>query len=395
MPMLSITDFFKTMLPAGRLRGEIGQSFTHVKDNVEFNLDGFTIHGILSFRLSNVPGNLAKNIEKTRRNLKYLLILHSTLSQNPAAALESLYYRVFKGQDFLDIKVGLDLQNYSNEFNGTVSGLNGGACGVHNVTEIQEKYVEIKEWPPIDSYTPPADLSGGLNQGILMFNESLACLEGIIQSGVDIIESEREEAEKLTPGEIAIISGASAVGFIVVGMVIYQVFCAADRRQEDPERQPLLINEVSGPQSVPKPKVNPKPKPKTKTFDEILEENGITDVSKVDVLRQLICPITQALFKQAVVLVETGQIYERAAIETHLETRNTCPVTGKVLQSKQLSAVLPAIKNVIEDRVNILLKNKEEESKTDEDRVEEPQNIAVSEESKVEEEEAASRGFAI
>ena len=43
------------------------------------------------------------------------------------------------------------------------------------------------------------------------------------------------------------------------------------------------------------------------------------------------CPITHDVMKDPVILVETGQTYERAAIEEWLKTRHSCPSTGQEL----------------------------------------------------------------
>ena len=44
------------------------------------------------------------------------------------------------------------------------------------------------------------------------------------------------------------------------------------------------------------------------------------------------CPITHDVMKDPVILVETGQTYERAAIEEWLKTRHSCPSTGQELK---------------------------------------------------------------
>eukprot|EP01023_Acetabularia_acetabulum_P013202 TRINITY_DN1630_c1_g3_i9.p1 TRINITY_DN1630_c1_g3~~TRINITY_DN1630_c1_g3_i9.p1 ORF type:complete len:339 (-),score=39.39 TRINITY_DN1630_c1_g3_i9:363-1379(-) len=61
------------------------------------------------------------------------------------------------------------------------------------------------------------------------------------------------------------------------------------------------------------------------------QENGIP--------HRLICPITEDLMKEPVVLMDTGQVYERSAIQKWLARNNRDPITNVVLQSKQVVTV--------------------------------------------------------
>jgi SUMO ligase MMS21 Smc5/6 complex component len=51
-----------------------------------------------------------------------------------------------------------------------------------------------------------------------------------------------------------------------------------------------------------------------------------------------LCPITLAVFADPVVLVATGQSFERVAIQKHLQHFNTCPATLLRLQDKTFVA---------------------------------------------------------
>ena len=51
-----------------------------------------------------------------------------------------------------------------------------------------------------------------------------------------------------------------------------------------------------------------------------------------------LCPITLAVFADPVVLVATGQSFERGAIQKHLQHFNTCPATLLRLQDKTFVA---------------------------------------------------------
>jgi SUMO ligase MMS21 Smc5/6 complex component len=51
-----------------------------------------------------------------------------------------------------------------------------------------------------------------------------------------------------------------------------------------------------------------------------------------------LCPITLAVFADPVVLVATGQSFERVAIQKHLQHFNTCPATLLRLHDKTFVA---------------------------------------------------------
>lgn len=65
-----------------------------------------------------------------------------------------------------------------------------------------------------------------------------------------------------------------------------------------------------------------------------------------DVPAYLCCPITQEIMKEPVLLVETGQTYEKSVIEEWLKNHDTCPITGVVLKSKA-TVVVYALKQAI------------------------------------------------
>ena len=52
--------------------------------------------------------------------------------------------------------------------------------------------------------------------------------------------------------------------------------------------------------------------------------------------QELCCPISEDLYEDPVLLIESGQTYDRRSIEKWLKQRNTCPLTGKELTSQQL-----------------------------------------------------------
>eukprot|EP01126_Amoeba_proteus_P036078 TRINITY_DN3662_c0_g1_i1.p1 TRINITY_DN3662_c0_g1~~TRINITY_DN3662_c0_g1_i1.p1 ORF type:complete len:141 (-),score=31.01 TRINITY_DN3662_c0_g1_i1:124-546(-) len=61
-----------------------------------------------------------------------------------------------------------------------------------------------------------------------------------------------------------------------------------------------------------------------------------------------LCPITQEIMVNPVLLLDTGSTYERRAIETWLQTKNTDPTSGVVLKNKTLVPIL-SLKNAIEE----------------------------------------------
>lgn len=64
--------------------------------------------------------------------------------------------------------------------------------------------------------------------------------------------------------------------------------------------------------------------------------------------QEYLCPISQQIMVNPVVLHETGHSYEAANIGRWLDMHSTCPVTGQQLHSKQLSSNW-ALKNIIAD----------------------------------------------
>lgn len=62
-----------------------------------------------------------------------------------------------------------------------------------------------------------------------------------------------------------------------------------------------------------------------------------------------LCPISREIMRDPVVLVESGQIYDKASIHEWFQRgRNTCPLTGKQLTSQRLTQ-LHALRTAIED----------------------------------------------
>ena len=54
--------------------------------------------------------------------------------------------------------------------------------------------------------------------------------------------------------------------------------------------------------------------------------------------KDLCCPISDDIFKDPVLLIQTGQTYDRDSIESwFLKGHRTCPLTGQALQSTQLA----------------------------------------------------------
>ncbi|KAG2501154.1 hypothetical protein HYH03_000969 [Edaphochlamys debaryana] len=60
------------------------------------------------------------------------------------------------------------------------------------------------------------------------------------------------------------------------------------------------------------------------------------------------CPVTHCVMRDPVIVVESGQTYERAAITQHLSTRSTDPVTNVRLSSKALAPNI-GLRGAIED----------------------------------------------
>lgn len=62
-----------------------------------------------------------------------------------------------------------------------------------------------------------------------------------------------------------------------------------------------------------------------------------------------VCPISREIMRDPVVLVETGQIYDKASIRGWFQRgRNTCPLTGKRLASQRLTE-LHTLRTAIEE----------------------------------------------
>jgi hypothetical protein len=64
---------------------------------------------------------------------------------------------------------------------------------------------------------------------------------------------------------------------------------------------------------------------------------------------EYLCPISQQVMINPVLLHETGHSYEAANINRWLDMHNKCPLTGQQLHSKQLSSNR-ALKNLIADQ---------------------------------------------
>jgi Leucine-rich repeat (LRR) protein len=56
-----------------------------------------------------------------------------------------------------------------------------------------------------------------------------------------------------------------------------------------------------------------------------------------DAVPELVCPITQQLFEDPVLLVEDGYTYERSAVTAWLEQNDTSPMSGAPLATKMLA----------------------------------------------------------
>lgn len=60
------------------------------------------------------------------------------------------------------------------------------------------------------------------------------------------------------------------------------------------------------------------------------QESTDVETSKDSVPEMFVCPVSRELMKDPVVLVDTGQIYDRTSItEWFRMGNNTCPLTGK------------------------------------------------------------------
>eukprot|EP01126_Amoeba_proteus_P005510 TRINITY_DN11864_c0_g1_i16.p1 TRINITY_DN11864_c0_g1~~TRINITY_DN11864_c0_g1_i16.p1 ORF type:complete len:181 (+),score=48.65 TRINITY_DN11864_c0_g1_i16:858-1400(+) len=65
-------------------------------------------------------------------------------------------------------------------------------------------------------------------------------------------------------------------------------------------------------------------------------------------LPSFLCPITQEIMVNPVLLLETGMTYEHEAIKTWFETKNTDPISGVQVKNKSLVPIL-SLKNAIEE----------------------------------------------
>ena len=74
-------------------------------------------------------------------------------------------------------------------------------------------------------------------------------------------------------------------------------------------------------------------------IDLTADEDGgdpVAQRAKVEEPDHLICPITREMFRNPVMLVESGQTYERAAIERHLRLKCTDPSTNVPIKSTRV-----------------------------------------------------------
>ncbi|KAL9643703.1 hypothetical protein ABK040_016151 [Willaertia magna] len=77
-------------------------------------------------------------------------------------------------------------------------------------------------------------------------------------------------------------------------------------------------------------------------------------------LKTFICPISQQLMIDPVIISETGQTYDRSTIERWLQRQNTCPSTGIKLKSKTLTPnyiAKSAVNETVEKFVKKVTKN--------------------------------------
>ncbi|KAL9649333.1 hypothetical protein ABK040_014635 [Willaertia magna] len=77
-------------------------------------------------------------------------------------------------------------------------------------------------------------------------------------------------------------------------------------------------------------------------------------------LKTFICPISQQLMIDPVIISETGQTYDRKTIEEWLQKQNTCPSTGIKLKSKTLTPnyiAKSAINENVEKFIKKVIKN--------------------------------------
>ncbi|KAL9649296.1 hypothetical protein ABK040_014599 [Willaertia magna] len=82
-------------------------------------------------------------------------------------------------------------------------------------------------------------------------------------------------------------------------------------------------------------------------FDEPFEYNNNNQLNNDG----LICPITQQLMKEPVLLIESGITYEKEAILNWLKNHDTCPCTNKVLKNKNF-IVNFNLKSIIENSIS-------------------------------------------
>ena len=78
---------------------------------------------------------------------------------------------------------------------------------------------------------------------------------------------------------------------------------------------------------VPKPKISRKG-----TLGGSTSLRGFASIDEAkDAPREYLCPITLQLMRDPVLLVETGQVYDRESIESWFKSgHSTCPTSGKM-----------------------------------------------------------------
>lgn len=81
----------------------------------------------------------------------------------------------------------------------------------------------------------------------------------------------------------------------------------------------------------------------------LIQRSAQTPQHFADMPKSLKCPISLDLMSDPVIVLETGQTYDRQSIVHWFQSgKSTCPVTGKPLKSKEIVAN-PALKHTIDD----------------------------------------------
>ena len=152
------------------------------------------------------------------------------------------------------------------------------------------------------------------------------------------MESKKKTSTNITFG----ILGAAAVGLIGYG--IKKLFFDDDNKQTNKGKEKEKKEEK---------KVENK---EIKKIDTTTTSDDIDEEEIAEEIKSFVCPITNTIMEDPVITPH-GISYEKSAIEAWLNKHNTCPLTNKPLNKKDLIRNI-ALKNSITEYIKTKKKKK-------------------------------------